>query len=277
MEFISIITAIHNGLSFNKIYWNSLQQFTHYPYELIIIDNGSTDGSGFFFRQRGVTVIRNEAKSSYPHCLNQGVRAASGDYLFFLNHDTVVSPRWDKNLIDASRLHQLDIVSACGIGNMGDPKITRAIERKWKLVKNPMKLLGFHEQNLKRMFFILYGNWEKFCDRIFDKNGMRVVEGIAGSNVLMTKKAMEKMGGWDETNQTLDCDLFKWAKKRSLEKGDVKPCQIAAGVFIHDYKGMKVKYAVKPQPVAGETNLLALAGTWSARDLDRLHPNHTLL
>lgn len=277
MEFISIITAIHNGLSFNKIYWNSLREYTHHAFELIIIDNCSEDGSGIFFEQQGCKVIRNEENYSYPYCQNQGIHAANGNYLFFLNNDIIVSPQWDKHIIDACKLHELDIASASGIENMGDKKTTQAIDRKWKRVKNPLKIFGFGEKNLRFMFRVMYGDWKKFCERIFNKNGLNVVEGIVGNNVMMTKRAIEKIGLWDERIQSADFDLFMRSKKRSLENGDIKPCHIALGVFIHHYNRMTVKYAVKPKPFADKNNLIALEKKWTAEDLDRLHPNNATL
>jgi GT2 family glycosyltransferase len=277
MEFISIITAIHNGLSFNKIYWNSLQQFTHYPFELIIIDNVSEDGSAVFFEEQGCKVIRNEANYSYPYCQNQGIRAANGKYLFFLNNDIVVSPQWDKHLIDAANLHQLDILSASGIENMGNKKATQSLDRKWKRVKNPLKIFGFRQKNLLLMFRLMYGNWKKFCGRIFDRNNLNVVEGIVGNNVMMTRNAIEKIGPWDERMQTADFDLFMRAKKRSLENGDIKPCHIALGVFIHHFNRMTAKYAVKPKPFADKKNLIRLEEKWPATDLDALHPNNATI
>jgi len=277
MEFISIITAIHNGLPFNKIYWRSLQQFTHYPFELIIIDNASEDGSAAFFEQQGCKVIRNEANYSYPYCQNQGIQAANGKYFFFLNNDIVVSPQWDKHLIEASHQHQLDVLSASGIENMGDKKTTRQIDRKWKRVKNPLKIFGFSEKNLLLMFRIMYGDWVKFCKRIFNKNGLNVVEGIVGNNVMMTAGAIEKLGLWDEKMQSADFDLFMRSKKRSLEIADMKPCHIVLGVFIHHFNRMTVKYAVKPKPFADKKNLIALEEKWSAHDLDVLHPNNATI
>jgi GT2 family glycosyltransferase len=277
MEFISIITAIHNGLSFNKIYWNSLQRFTHHAFELIIIDNASEDGSNIFFQQQGCKVIRNEVNYSYPYCQNQGIRAANGKYLFFLNNDIVVSPQWDKHLVDAANRHQLDILSASGIENMGDKKSTQQLDRKWKRVKNPLKVFGFGQKNLLMMFRMMYGNWETFCQKIFNKNGLNVVEGIVGNNVMMTRGAIEKLGLWDERMQSADFDLFMRSKKRALEHGDIKPCHIVLGVFIHHFNRMTVKYAVKPKPFADRKNLISLADKWSTDDLDRLHPNNATL
>jgi len=132
---ISIITAVHNGLAFNKIYLEYIRKYTHHPYEVIIIDNASSDGTREFFQSEGCTVIANNLNYSYPYTQNQGIRAAKGEYLFFLNNDIVVSPFWDKHLIEIAREQDIDIISAAGIENMGNSKETKALSRRWKKVK----------------------------------------------------------------------------------------------------------------------------------------------
>jgi len=65
---ISIITAVHNQLAVNRVFLDTLQKKTSTPYELIIVDNHSTDGSLEFFEQAGATIIKNpENQCSPPH------------------------------------------------------------------------------------------------------------------------------------------------------------------------------------------------------------------
>jgi GT2 family glycosyltransferase len=133
---ISIITAVHNGLAFNKIYLEYLRRYTTNPFELIIIDNASTDGTReFFAAQDECVVIANEDNYSYPFCQNQGIRAAKGEFLFFLNNDLIVSPQWDERLITALRIHNLDIISGAGIENLGEKDSTKAIAENGKGLK----------------------------------------------------------------------------------------------------------------------------------------------
>ena len=271
---ISIITAVHNGLAFNKIYLEYLKKYTHNPYEVIIIDNASTDGTREFFQANGCKVIANDLNYSYPYTQNQGIRAASGEYLFFLNNDIIVSPSWDLHLIEAARRQGADIISAAGIENMGDSKVTKAISRQWKKVKNPlMFLFGFGERNLRLMHRLMYGNWEKYCQKRFEQWGYRTIEGIVGNNVMMTRRALEIMGDWDERIQGADWDLFIRTKKRSVESGDIKPCHIALGVFIHHYIRMTAKYAVKPTPFADAGKMIGLEEKWTRAQIDQFHPD----
>lgn len=277
MAEISIITAIHNGLAFNQLFFESLQKYTHHRFELIIIDNASTDGSRQYFQAQGARVISNPENFSYPYCQNQGIDAASTPWLFFLNNDLVLSPRWDYIMLEAAKRHQLDLVSASGIENMGTIKSTQALDRRWKRTKNPLSLLGFGRRNLAAMHRLMYGNWERFSKRIFDKNGWQVVEGIVGNNVMVTRRGIDILGKWDERIQEADFDLFIRSKKRAADHGDIKPCHIALGAYIHHFGKMTVKYGVKRKPFRDQQNLIALLDKWSAREIDEMHPNNSTI
>lgn len=274
-EQISIITAIHNGLPSNRIFLDSLRENTHHNYELIIIDNASTDGSADFFEQHGAIVIRNKANFSYPYCQNQGIEKATGDYLFFLNNDIVVCPGWDKLLIDASKASDADIISAKGLENMGNATETKAVGIRWKRIKYPLLLLGAGEKIQRLMHRLMYGNWKKYCARQYQQYGLQTIEGIIGNNVMMTRRALELMGNWDESQQAADFDLFMRVKKRSIEQKDIKPCQIALGAYIHHYIRMTLKYGSrKPVPFADKDQLSTIEKKWSREEIDAFNPNN---
>lgn len=277
MPLLSIIAAIHNGLAFNQLFYESLAKYTVHPFELIIIDNASTDGSREYFESVNARIIHNEVNYSYPYCQNQGIAIAKGEYLFFLNNDLIVSPKWDEILIEVSKRHQVDVLSASGIENLGNKKDTQAIDRKWKRTKNPLMALGFGKRNLAFMHKMMYGNWEKFCAKKFEEHHWDIVEGIVGNNVMMTKRGLGILGLWDERIQSADFDLFMRTKKRAMDIGDIKPCQIALGAFIHHFSRMTSKYAVKPRPFADQHKMIALNEKWTAVEADELHPDNSTI
>ena len=96
---LSIIVAVHNQQAMNQLFWKHLSAHTQGDWELIVIDNGSTDGSGDFFARQGAKVISNGGNYSYPFCQNQGIKAARETYLAFLNN----------------HVRQLILICTCGL------------------------------------------------------------------------------------------------------------------------------------------------------------------
>jgi len=72
-------------------------------YEIILVDNGSTDGSVEYVERAfpEVGVIRNATNGGFGHGSNLGLRHARGEYVAFLNPDTAVEPGWLDSLVAA--------------------------------------------------------------------------------------------------------------------------------------------------------------------------------
>jgi len=262
---ISLLVAIHNGLSMNQVFLEALRKYTFHPFELIIIDNNSTDGSKEFFRDHGAIIIENGGNYSYPYSHNKGIDAARYDYLFFLNNDIIVPPHWDKNLIDIAEQHGLEVITPVGIEMLEDEETTRNYKRKWLRVKNPLSVFGFSRFNLKLMHRLMYGNWESFSRQRFSKFGTRVKEGFVGNTVMMKRSAIEKIGKWDERIQGADFDLYIRSKKRSLEVGDIKPVHAALGVFVHHYIRLTVK--ATREPFIDRDNIILSETKWGEEQM----------
>lgn len=87
--------ATRNGLAMTRECVESIQRYTTQDYELIFIDNGSTDGTLDYLKEvPNSKLIVNTRNRGFAAANNQGLREASGDFLLLLNNDVVVTEDW---------------------------------------------------------------------------------------------------------------------------------------------------------------------------------------
>lgn len=100
----SVIVVTFDNLALTRLCLESLLTHTRHPrYEVVVVDNGSTDGTppylrGLASRDARVRLILNPSNEGFARACNQGARAAVGDLLVFLNNDTVLAPGWLERL-----------------------------------------------------------------------------------------------------------------------------------------------------------------------------------
>jgi GT2 family glycosyltransferase len=94
---VSIIVPCGTQLPFTRKSMAALKRHTRPPWELIVIDHGSTDQTYIYLAVVSdgaagpVTVISNTKNLGFPAAINQGLKAARGEYLVLLNNDVVVT------------------------------------------------------------------------------------------------------------------------------------------------------------------------------------------
>ena len=104
----SIIILTLNKFDLTKSCIESIRRHTSEPYELIIVDNGSTDDTVEFLQnQKDIRAIYNKQNAGFAKGCNQGAAIATGDNLLFLNNDTVVTENWLKNMLNVLNADEL--------------------------------------------------------------------------------------------------------------------------------------------------------------------------
>ncbi len=98
---VSVVLLAYNHLEYTKLCVESLYRYTtDVPFELITVNNGSSDGTEDFFNS-----LPNVKKLSFAEnigvdkAVNRGFALAEGRYTLNLSNDIVVTPRWLKNLV----------------------------------------------------------------------------------------------------------------------------------------------------------------------------------
>jgi GT2 family glycosyltransferase/Flp pilus assembly protein TadD len=113
---VSIIIPLFNKVEYTRKCVEALSR-TVEPgefVEIVIVDNGSTDGTAAFLGTLAgdVVIVRNMKNLGFAKACNQGARVARGRDIVFLNNDTEPMPGWVDALLSASRRHRADICGA---------------------------------------------------------------------------------------------------------------------------------------------------------------------
>ncbi|MDK2820423.1 MAG: hypothetical protein PWP31_388 [Clostridia bacterium] len=141
-KYCSIYLPVWNNLPYTKQCLETLFQYTHYPFELIVIDNGSTDNETPQYLKnlepdtpflRGYQVITNPQNLGTTKAGNQGLQAATGDYIAHISNDLIFAENWLEDLIEYLE-QNLEVGCVCPYTLLGGDQKTFP-ERKKKHIE----------------------------------------------------------------------------------------------------------------------------------------------
>ena len=108
---VSIVVAVFNQIEHTRRCFDGLSAERSAGARLIVVDNGSTDGTAEFLAgQSDVLTIQNAENTGCARAWNQGVSKAKGDWLVVLNNDVVLTDGWLEGLLEFAREKSVDIV-----------------------------------------------------------------------------------------------------------------------------------------------------------------------
>ena len=114
---VTVVTPVYNVVRYLRETVDSVVAQTYRDWELIIVDDGSTDPDAITtldgYRQRGFTVLRQE-DSGLAAARNAGIAAGSGEYLVMLDSDNKLAPTFLERTVA-----RLDETPAAGVATTG--------------------------------------------------------------------------------------------------------------------------------------------------------------
>ncbi|WP_322799223.1 Gfo/Idh/MocA family oxidoreductase [Thermoflexus sp.] len=102
---VSIVIVTYNGLHFTQLCINSILRNSLWPnLEIIVVDNGSTDGTLEYLQELALShsnlrLILNYRNLGFPAAVNQGIKLSAGEYIVIMNNDVIVTRGWLGRLI----------------------------------------------------------------------------------------------------------------------------------------------------------------------------------
>ena len=109
----SVIVPNWNGMRFVGMCLDSLAQLHFENFEVIVVDNGSEDGSREMIEEKypWVRLLKLPDNMGFAIACNEGIKASKADYVVLLNNDIEVVPDWLTELYEGMERHP-----ECGMG-----------------------------------------------------------------------------------------------------------------------------------------------------------------
>lgn len=177
---VSIIIVNWNGGEVFKNCLSSLSKIDYPNWELVVVDNGSTDGSDSEAEKliKLTKIIRNKKNVGFARANNQGVEIAKGKYILLLNNDTKVEPDFLTKLVD-----RIETDSTLGVVQ---PKICN--------MRKPGYLDNAGSFPTRLGFFHHWGFLEK-DGKEFERE--KEIFSAKGACILIRRDVVEKLGLFD--------------------------------------------------------------------------------
>jgi GT2 family glycosyltransferase len=104
---IDIIIPHYNGSDMLRTCLNSLRRSAGVNFRIILVDNGSSDGSPEMVEQEfpEIMLIKNKKNLGYAGGCNKGYEHSTAPYIFFYNNDTEIDPKSLKTIVEFMNSH----------------------------------------------------------------------------------------------------------------------------------------------------------------------------
>ncbi|MDF2721382.1 MAG: glycosyl transferase family 2 [Paenibacillus sp.] len=218
----------------------SIRKYTPEPHEIIVIDNGSTDGTADYLRSLPRGTVRYkicESNLGFAGGVNQGLMMARGSTIMFLNNDTIVTERWLANLLTC--LHSTDRFGLVGpVTNYISGE--QLIETKYESTEEMHRFAATFNQS--------------------DPGKWTVTGRLTGFCVLMKRELFQRLGYLDEGFEVGNCEDDDYGYRNRLLGLDLV---IAKDTFIHHVGSTTIKTLTPSQfEEMYARNLAFYSGKW---------------
>ncbi|MEJ5300096.1 MAG: glycosyltransferase [Thermodesulforhabdaceae bacterium] len=250
----SIIIPVFNKVDLTKQCVDALLKHISESFlELIIVDDHSSDGTANYLKYLSkrypfIKTLRNERNRGFSYTCNRGASIAKGDYLVFLNNDTIPLPGWLEALVEvAEKDEKIAVVGAKLLYPNGTIQHAGVTFQNLVFPVTPMHIYHGSHCNFP------YANVERDYDA------------VTGACILVRKKVFEEIGRFDESFVTGYEDMDFCLKVREAGYRVVyTPKSVlyhfvssSPGRFDHEISNVrifnsrwigKVNYAIKREP-----------------------------
>jgi len=244
----SIIILNWNGKHFLDMCLSSVLNQTYKDFEVMVVDNASTDGSVEYVREKYpmIKIVQNDKNLGFAKGCNVGIRHSDADYIVTLSNDTRVEPNWLEELIRVAETDKRIGICGSKLVLMDSPNIYNSAGFFLILNAYIYDRAAFY----KRKKIGLYEKLEQ-------------VDGVCAASALYRKKMLDEVGLFDERFFFGHDDIdLSWRAKHYGWKAMYVPTSVCYHKMLGSVKGKKLHnqtYVDSVWVISKNSNVLGLA------------------
>lgn len=251
-----IVSYNSNGRIFSCI--NSICQHTSYPYQLIVVDNNSSDGTANQLKKdKGLRLVALNKNIGYAGGANRGINAGNGDYIFILNQDIIVTHGWLEPLVQCLKSSPSiavvgpkmitpdgRIASAGVVGTELNPKLRGFLEPdrpdRYNKVESCVSVLGAC-YGIKRSLLPVIGYFDESFFMYFEETDYSFrVRSLGYQVVYCPLSCIYHDMRWEQRNHAASAEMFARSQEIFNRKWQNRLRSRTHSNANHDWRGSRI-------------------------------------
>lgn len=190
---ISVIIVNYNTKQLTAQCISSVKEYTHsVEYEIIVVDNASTDGSREHFHAvENIIFLPQKENLGFGKANNKGLEVAKGKYIFFLNSDTYLRNNALKLFFDFAERQSGNVGCMGCLLRGADGKYTHSFghfPNKWNCL---------YARVVSPFYSFVGKKYSTLDDKSLIKGSSFSVDYVTGADLFVRKELLDKLGAFD--------------------------------------------------------------------------------
>ena len=252
---VSIIIVNYNGKELLQKCLDSLLKVNYNNFEIILVDNNSTDGSVEFITKNypSLIIIKLDSNKGFAEPNNVAAKISKGKYLLFLNNDTVVTPNFISEMVKVMETDKK--IAVCQSLLL---KPDGSVDSSGDFIDH----LG-----------VVYNSKTKIDE-------IREVSSARGASMLVRSDIFEKLDGFDQkffiTFEDVDLCWRSWILGYRVliiptsivyHEGGITIKKIKSEIAFHGFKNQLAMKITNFEPILAMRNMMLFFGIYGIREL----------
>ena len=252
---VSIIIVNYNGKELLQKCLDSLLKVNYNNFEIILVDNNSTDGSIEFITKNypSLIIIKLDSNKGFAEPNNVAAKISKGKYLLFLNNDTVVTPNFISEMVKVMETDKK--IAVCQSLLL---KPDGSVDSSGDFIDH----LG-----------VVYNSKTKIDE-------IREVSSARGASMLVRSDIFEKLDGFDQkffiTFEDVDLCWRSWILGYRVliiptsivyHEGGITIKKIKSEIAFHGFKNQLAMKITNFEPILAMRNMMLFFGIYGIREL----------